>query len=434
MARLPLEGIRVTSLSVVWAGPFATQLLADWGAEVIRVENLHHFTPLTRGFPMVRPTKEMIASRQVWTTAYPNWDPGERPWNRYPVFQAHARNKLSCTMDVRRPEGLELFKKLVAKSDIVVENNPPDTMEKLGITYESLRQVKPDIIMISMPGYGCTGPKRNYRALGSNLDEAAGHTWLRRYRGMDPSSASLIVFSDASSGLHGAFAALAALRYRRRTGQGQFVDLAQVETLMPYLAEAVLDYTMNGRVQDCLGNRHSYMAPHGCYRCKGEDRWVVISVSTDRQWHSLCVAMEKPELTQDERFGDALSRHGHQDELDRLVEQWTSLRDNREVMLTLQRVGVPAGAVLDDRDAYEDPHLKARGFFEQVTHPDAGTHLYPGIMWKMSRTPNHIRRPPCCLGEHNEYVYKKILGITDEEYAALEKGGHIGNEPAPGVM
>lgn len=434
MAKLPLEGIRITAVTVVWAGPFATQLLSDWGAEVIRVESLHHFTFLTRGFPIIRPTKEMIAARKHWTTAYPDWDPGENAWNRYAVFQAHARNKLSCTMDLRKPRGLELFKKLVKKSDIVVENNPPDTMEKLGITYDYLKEVKPDIILMSMPGYGCTGPNKNYRAVGANLDEAAGHTWLRRYRDMDPASASSILFSDATAGAHGAFALLAALRYRNRTGKGQFIDLAQAETLMPYLAQATMDYSMNNRVQDTMGNRHTYMSPHGCYRCLGEDRWVVIAVNTDEEWQGLCRAMNQPSLANDERFTDVKIRYDNQDELDLIIENWTKDKDNYFVMNILQQEGVPAGAVLDDKDAFDDPHLEARGFFQEITHQDTGTHPYPGLMWKMSNTPNAIRTPPCRLGEHNEYVYKEILGITDKEYAELEKEGHIGTEPAPGVI
>jgi len=181
MAKLPLEGIRVTAISVVWAGPFATQLLADWGAEVIRVETLHHFTFLTRGFPIIRPTKEMVQARPTWIMAYPNWDPGERPWNRYAIFQAHGRNKLSCTMDLGQPKGLELFKRLVAKSDIVVENNPPETMEKLGTTYEELKAVKPDIIMISMSGYGQTGTESRYVSYGPAQVPLAGMSTLTGY-------------------------------------------------------------------------------------------------------------------------------------------------------------------------------------------------------------------------------------------------------------
>jgi len=431
MSKLPLEGIRVVTVTVVWAGPFAASLLADWGAEVIRVESLHHFTILTRGAPMIRPPKELVQLKKYWVTAYPDWDPGEKPWNRFPVFQAHGRNKLSCTMDLRKPKGLELFKRLVAKCDIVIENNPPETMEKLGITYNALKEVKPDLIMVSMPGYGCTGPYRNFRALGANLDEATGHTWLRHYRDMDPSSASLILFSDATAGAHAAFAVLAALRYRKRTGKGQFIDLAQAETLIPYLADPIMDYTMNHRVQNALGNRHPTMAPHGCYRCRGEDRWVAIAVNSQEEWQALCGIMEQPDLEKDERFADSSSRLRHQDALDKIIEEWTSQFDHTEVMHRLQAAGVAAGAVLDDRDAYNDPHLQAREFFQDLTHPDVGTHSYPGLMWKASKTPNRIRTPPVRLGEHNEYVYKEILGISDEEYEQLVQEKHIGTEPVP---
>lgn len=434
MARLPLEGIRVVAVSVVWAGPFCTSILADWGAEVIRVESLKHFTFLTRGFPMIRPTKEIIRAKPQWTMAYPDWDPGEKPWNRYAVFQAHGRNKKSCSMEITTPRGLDLFKKLIAKSDVFVENNPPDTMEKMGISYEALKEVKPDLIMISMPGYGSTGPNKNYRALGANLDESAGHTWLRGYRDTDPSSASLILFSDATSGAHAAFAVLSALRYRKRTGKGQFIDMGQTETLMPFLAEATLDYTMNGRVAGSMGNRHPSMAPHGCYRCRGEDRWITIAVATDKEWQALCKAMGRPELAGDERFADSASRHRHQDALDPIIEAWTSQHDHYALMLDLQKEGIAAGAVLDDRDAYNDPHLKERRFFEKVTHPDAGTHLYPGLMWKASETPNGIRTPPVGLGEHNEYVYKEILGVSDAEYGELAQEGQIGTEPAAGTF
>lgn len=429
--KLPLEGIRIVSVSVVWAGPFAASLLADWGAEVIRVESLHHFTVITRGMPMIRPPKELIQARPTWMTAYPNWDPTHKPWNSFPVFQAHARNKKACTMDLTKPKGLELFKKLVATADVVIENNPPETIKNLGINYDELKKVKEDIIMISMAGYGNTGPSKNYRAFGSNLDETVGHTWLRRYPDLDPSAASQVLCSDASAGANGALAALIALRFKRRTGKGQFVDLAQAETFMPYLAEPIMDYTMNGRVQDSPGNRHPRMAPHGCYQSKGDNRWIAIAVQTDDQWQAMCQVMEKPDLTKDARFAALESRLNNQDELDEIVEAWTLTLDHREAMNRLQAEGIAAGMVLDDKDAYEDPHLEARNFFQEVTHPDVGTHQYPGIMWRASETPNKIRTPPVCLGEHNEYVYKDILGVSDEEYKQLEEEGHIGTEPSP---
>jgi crotonobetainyl-CoA:carnitine CoA-transferase CaiB-like acyl-CoA transferase len=430
MARLPLEGIRVVTISVVYAGPFVTQLLGDWGAEVIRVESLHHFTSLTRG-PVVRPSKASVqAMRLIWTWYYAEADPKERPWNRYPIFQSHARNKLGCTMDLRQPKGQELFKRLVKTSDIVVENNATGTMEKLGLDYEALREVKPDIIMLRMPGLGLAGPYSGYRTYGSMVDEIVGHHWLRRYPDMDPSMTTGVVYSDGSAGVHGAFACLMALRHRNRTGKGQFIELAQAETLIPYLGDAFLDYTMNGRVHNSMGNRHRWAAPHGCYRCRGDDHWVCIAVFNEEQWQGLCRALGNPAWTEDHRFADSLSRYHNQDELDRHLEDWTKEHDHYAVMHILQREGVPAGPVIDDRDAYNDPHLKERGFFQQLTHADCGTHFYPGLAWKASQTPNAIRTPPCGLGEHNDYVYREVLGISAAEYDELVKEGHIGTEPA----
>jgi len=430
MAKLPLEGIRVVTISVVYAGPFVTQLLADWGAEVIRVESLHHFTSLTRG-PVVRPSEASVqAMRLIWTWYYAEADPRERPWNRYCIFQAHARNKLSCTMDLRQPKGQEMFKRLVEASDIVVENNAAGTMEKLGLDYKGLRAVKPDIIMLRMPGLGLTGPYNSYRTYGSMVDEIVGHHWLRRYPDMDPSMTTGVVYSDGSAGVHGAFACLMALRHRNRTGNGQVIELAQAETLIPYLGDAFLDYTMNGRVQSSIGNRHRWAAPHGCYRCRGDDRWVCIAVFNEEEWQGLCRALGNPAWAKDPRFADALSRHHNQDELDRHLEEWTREHDHYAIMYALQKEGVPAGPVIDDRDAFNDPHLRDRGSFQQLTHPDCGTHLYPGLAWKASKTPNSIRTPPCCLGEHNDYVYREVLGVSPAEYEELVREGHVGQEPA----
>ena len=195
-----------------------------------------------------------------------------------------------------------------------------------------------------------------------------------------------------------------------------------------------MDYTMNRRVQRSLGNRDLHSAaPCGCYRCKGDDRWVTITVGADRQWEGFCRALGNPSWTKEERFGNVLGRHGNQDELDKLIEEWTTRHDHYAVMHMLQKEGVPAGPVMDERDLYNDPHLKERGFHERVTHPEAGTHLYPGLIWKASKTPNSIRTPACLLGEHNEYVYKKVIGVSDQEYIELEKEGHIGMDFVPGI-
>jgi len=281
-----------------------------------------------------------------------------------------------------------------------------------------------------MPGYGHSGPYKEYVGFGLLLEALVGHAWLRGYADSDPTTHNTVYACDTTAGAVAAFMILGALFQRRRTGQGQFIDLAQAETFIPHLGQAIMDYTMNGRVQRTVGNRDAgmAMAPHGCYRCQGHDRWLTLAVGSDDDWRGLCRAMGDPTWANEERFADAVSRFHHQDELDKRIEAWTIQHDNYALMHILQREGVSAGPVMDGRDCYHDPHLKERGYFVEVTHPEAGTHLYPGFMVQMSGTPPTYRMPAPCLGEHNEYVYKKLLGVSDEEYAELEKEQHIGTE------
>ncbi|MEE9199318.1 MAG: CoA transferase [Dehalococcoidia bacterium] len=429
MGKLPLEGIRVVDLSLVWVGPFATQLLADWGAEVIRVEPLQVFQPFTRG-PRARPMKTGVSD---YANAYPGNEPGKRPWNRNVLFQLHGRNKLSMTSDLPSPECMDPFLQLVNISDVVLENNVPQTLDKLGISYEVLRRARPDIIMVRVPAFGLTGPYAHYRAFGSHMEAVAGHTGIRGYPDLPPSARGAIYLGDAIGGISGAYATMAALCHRRRTGKGQLVDVASAEAAVSYIGEAVMDYGMNRRVQSPLGNRHPSMAPHGCYPCKGEDNWVVIAVGSDEEWDGLRRAMGDPEWARDEEFRTVLGRYRNQNELDSRISRWTQEQDHVELMRRLQEQGVAAGSVHDQRELFADPHMQHRGFFEELTQPETGTHKYPGMMWKMARTPNHIRRPAPMLGEHNEWVYKELLGVTGEEYRKLEDAGHIGMEYPPHV-
>ena len=427
MARLPLEGVRVLDLTVVWAGPYGAMFLADWGAEVIRVESCQVPAPHTRGpGQMVRPSREYLLAQKLPANAYPDWEPGARPWNRYSLFNSHARNKLSMTVDLRRPEGRDVFFRLVSISDVVVENNAPSTMEKLGVTYEALRQHNPTVIMVRMPAYGLTGPYREYRAFGIHVEGVVGHTWCRGYPDLDPSRQGEVVASDAAAGISAALAVLLALRHRRRTGQGQLVEVPLAENFIPYMAEPLLEYLLNGRLLGRRGNRHPWMAPHGTYPCQGQDEWVVLAVASDGEFRRLCEVMGQPHLAQDPRFADSLSRWRNQDALDPVIAQWTRGLTPREVAEALQRVGIAAGPVLKAKALLEDPHLCARGFFQPLAHPDCGTHLYPGPLWRMAGVPNPLRAPPCRLGEHNEYVYQGLLGTTMEEYARLEQAGHLG--------
>ncbi len=429
--KLPLEGVRVAEITVVWAGPYSTMFLADWGAEVIRVESTQHWQQTTRGIT-ARPSPALIKESRNLDRMYVDKDPGERPWNRSSFFNGLARNKLGMTVDLTRPEGREVFKRLIQKSDIFIESNAPKVMRELNLTYDVVREWKSDLIMVSLSGLGQTGPYRDYRAYGPGLGGFMGNSYLLGYPDVDLAEIRSNPLTDAEAGVIAAFAILAALRYRNHTGKGQFIDISQLETTLPFLGQAIMDYTMNGRVQERMGNRHP-SAVQGCYRCLGEDAWINITICNDGQWLGFCRALANPSWTKEDRFSDTIRRYQNHNDLDRYIEEWTSKRDPYEVMHLLQKEGIPAGPVLSERDAYSDPHINERGFFEELTQEDSGTHRYPGLAWKMSKTPNHLRLPPVMLGEHNEYVYKKLLGYSDEEYAELERLGHIGTEPLPGI-
>jgi crotonobetainyl-CoA:carnitine CoA-transferase CaiB-like acyl-CoA transferase len=426
MANLPLSGVRVLDFTVVWAGPYATMLLADWGAEVIRVESLQHFPNTTRGL-VPRPPAAMLANATHLLAGFPDWEPGEHPWNRHPMFNAHARNKLSMTVDLARPEGYDIVRRLVGMSDVIIENNATGVMAKLGLDYDTVRAWKDDLIYVSMPSFGCSGPYRAFQGFGSNVEALCGFTAVRGYADAPLTSNTGVYYMDAASGPGSAFAVLCALHYRQRTGKGQYIDFSQAENMLPHLGEYFMASAMTGRDAAPMGNRHPAMAPHNCYPCQGEDRWLVLAVASDAEWQRLCQALENPAWAMQPQFSSLAGRLQHQDELDHCLAAWTSTQDARAAMEHLQAHGIAAGMVYFEPDAYDDPQLQARGFFETVTHRECGTHRYPGMLWKMSKTPGSIRSAACCLGEHNEYVYRQLLGMSEEEIAQLRQAGHIGD-------
>jgi len=434
MPKLPLEGIRVVEMAVAWTGPSVTTTLADFGAEVVKVETVHSMQVATRG-ALKRPSKEALVSQKPMTGGYPNREPGKHPWNVSPQMVPYLRNKLSMTIrDMKEPGSRELFLKLIKVSDIFVENNQTETLDKLGINYDVLKEVKPDIIVVRLPACGLTGPYWNFRTHGPNLDALTGHISLRGYSDMGPEGASESTITDYTAPAFGVVAAMLALFYRHKTGKGQLIECASFETMPPCLGEAMMDYFMNQRIHTRIGNRDIHGAvPCGCYRCRGEDEWVNITVTSEQEWKDFKKALGNPSWAEEERFSNIYNRWKNQDALDERVEEWTIEHDKYDVMHMLQKEGVPAGPVMNAADSYGDSHLKARGFFEKVTHQDAGTHLYPGIAWKLSKTPLSIRKPPVRLGEDNEYVYKQILGVSDKEYAELVEQGEISDEPAPHI-
>jgi crotonobetainyl-CoA:carnitine CoA-transferase CaiB-like acyl-CoA transferase len=387
MERLPLFGHRILDLTRIGAGPYATRLLADMGAEVIEVE-----APNNGGLP------------------------------RSATFSHVNRNKYACTLDLGQPRGRELFLRLAALSDVVIEDYRSEALEALGLSYDALRSAKADIIVVSPSSHGRSGPEEDFEADGSDIEALAGLTAISGYLGGGPQKTG-IAYADAVAGIAAAGAVALALWHRRRTGEGQHVDVAGWESMVGLIGEHVVGCSMNRRLPQPMGNRHSSMAPHGCYPCAGDDQWVTIAVEDDEQFAALCRAMGRPELAADTRFADVVSRYRNQEELDRIVGEWTRQLAPQAVTQALQAAGVAAAPVLGVPALFDDAHLRARGFWESVSHPDAGTWDVDGVPWRLSRSPAHIRLPAPRFGEHNDYVLRGLLGLSEAEVRELAGAG-----------
>jgi len=288
-------------------------------------------------------------------------------------------------------------------------------------------------VLLRIPGFGIEGPYRSLRSMGHFMEAIAGHPAIRTYPGLSYEYIPLGVPSDAASGMAAAFAFLCGLRYCDRTGKGLFIEQATAENFVPLIGDFVMDYTMNGRLWSQMGNDHAWLAPHNVYRCKGEDDWVTIAVRNEEDWRALCAAMYREDLVSDARFDTMAHRHEHRAELDAIIGEWLADRDAHWVMNRLQRAGVPAGAVMTEADVFEDRHLNARAFFRPVEHPETGTQLHLAPAWRASASPRPVPRHAPRLGEDNEYVYRELLGFSDEEYRRFEELGHIGMDYAPSV-
>lgn len=403
MESLPLEGIRILDLTMWWSGPICTSYLGAQGAEVIKLESVQS----PDGF------------------RYTMSSPGENWWELGPQFNTANLNKLGLTLNLNDPEGVKLFEELVAKSDVVIENFTPRVMVNFGLTYDRLREINPKIIMLSMPAYGKNGPYRDQPGFAYTFEILSGIAQVTGYRDGNPMIISGV--GDVISGFHTSYALLAALEYRERTGIGQFIEVAQVETSANFMGQPIADFSMNGRNWGRMGNRQPNMAPHGIYRCNGEDSWVAIAVTNDDEWQRFCEVASKPSWATDERFRKAADRYEHQDELDQLVESWTSQLGHYESSELLQEAGVSAGPVLEVDELVEDPFLE--GMFQEVTRDLTGTHAFPTWPVKFSGQRLKHQSPAPTLGQHNEYILKDILGLSDEQISRLEQTEMIGIEP-----
>ncbi len=294
-------------------------------------------------------------------------------------------------------------------------------IDRLGVGYESLRIARPDLIMISLAGFGQTGPFRNYVSYGPIMAAHSGMQALTTYPGDHPRSLG-ISYGDPVVGIFGAYLVNAALIHRKRTGQGQYIDLSNLEALEMLMPEALLEYAMNGRDLPAMGNRDRWMAPHNCYKTLGDaEHWVSIAVGTEDEWRALCNAMGKPSMADDSRFRDAAARKQNEDELDSIISAWTVPRDRWEITELLQRAGVAAFPTLSNKDIATDPHLRERGFLVDLDHPEVGVRTYAGVPWTMSVTPCKLRRVSPCLGQDTDEVLSRLLGYTPEHLEDLRK-------------
>lgn len=419
MSKLPLAGTRILDLSQVWAGPVCTSILASLGACVIKVEGL------TRG--------------DVSHSILPlDNDPGDDPWNSGPYYFCHNAGKRSLALELTGEPGVKLFKRLVPSCDVLIENFAPRVMRNFGLTYDVLREIRPDLIMVSMSGYGQSGPYSDHSAYGMGLESAAGIASITGYRG-GPPRRSGVSFTDPIAGIAAAGAVLLALRHRERTGRGQFIDMSQQEAAIPFLGAALMEYQMTGRVPSPRGNRSVVAAPQGCYRCRGDDDWLVISVDSDEEWARFCDAAGHPEWCDDDRFATVLARHENHDVLDSLVEGWTRDQDHIEAFHLLQRSGVKAAPVLNGKEMLLDPHLGERGHFDVIDHGRFGPRPIPRhLAAKFDRMDARPDRPAPALGEHNAEVLQELAGLSKEEIAEMEAQQAIGTAGvlavAPEVM
>ena len=406
----PLTGVRVADLTMIWAGPYAAKILADQGAEVIKIES-------PRAWDNIR------------TLLPPPVAPGEHWWNTNFYFHEYSRNKKSLSLDLASDEGKAIFAKLLGHCDVVIENYRTDVMDNLGLSYEWLREQKEDIIVVGMAGFGKTGPEKDAVGYGPIIEMMSGMTSTSGYGDDGVPYKSGISYGDPIAGVCAAAAVATALIHRKRTGQGQYIDLAQREVMSTLLGEFYMDWSMNQRLPEHMGNGHDWMAPHNVYPCAGEDEWIAICVRTDGEWEGLKRAMGSPEWAERNEFSDQIQRWEHRQELDELVGTWTSTMSKTDVFDVLHPERVPSSPVWQMLEALREPHIKARGFYEPLRHPEVGIWAVHGWLWRTDGAGPCILAPAPEFGQHNAEVLGGLLGMSYEERAALEAAGVIASRP-----
>jgi benzylsuccinate CoA-transferase BbsF subunit len=397
-----LTGIRVVDFTWVWAGPIIGRHLADYGAEVITVENSEYID---------------LARQLIFKD-------GEYDPDMAVAFTNYNAGKKGLTLDMAKPEAIDIVKRLLAISDILVESMTPKAMRKWGLTYDAVRGIKPDIIMLSTCMQGQTGPYSLSPGNGAILPALSGISELTGWPDRGPVGQGG-PYTDFLAGAMGAAALMTALVHRERTGEGQYIDMSQNESAMHFIAPAFLDYSANGRIATRMGNRRPGFAPHGVYQCQGDDAWCTMAVRTDEEWRALCTVMGSPSWTQEEQFATRAAREAHSDALDAQITAWTAQLAAQEVMDRLQQVGVPAAVVHNVTKLDTDPQLAHRQHYARLEHPKIGANVIDNYGFRLSATPGGVRAPSPLLGQHNDYVLGELLGVSQEKIARLSEAGVV---------
>ena len=396
------SGLMIAGFSTAMVGPLTMKFFADYGATIIRVET---------------------AKRPCVSRTSPPFKDGEPGLDRSGYFNHFSANMYGMALDLKHPLGLEVAKKLIGKSDVVMENFRPGVMESWGLGYEDVKGVKQDIIMLRQSGFGTGGSYEDLGAFGMILAAIAGIPNFIGWPDREPLPVGVGAYTDCISPRYAAAALIAALDHRNKTGQGQLIELSQCETAISFILPAILDYMANGREPVRLGNSNPYAIPHGVYPCKGEDTWCTIAVFNDDEWIQLCKVVGKSEWIEDPRFSTLMKRKQHEETIDTLLSKWTKGFTAEEVMNRMQAAGVPAGVVKNAAEVYADPQLRERNLFWSLPHSEVGSFAHLGTSFELSETPGKPNMPSPGLGEHTEYVCTAILGLSDEEFIELLQEG-----------
>lgn len=397
-----LQNIRFADLTWAGAGPFCTKIFSDFGADVIKIESATRLDSVRTGGP--------FKDRKFGV-------------NRSGYFASRNTGKKSVVLDLKSEAGRRLVFDIIREADVISNNFGPGAMDRMGLSYEAVRDVKPDIIYLSMPMYGEDGPRAELLGVGMTISAVTGLMWSTGYRPDDPVGPGTHYPDHAANPYHAAFAILAALRRRRQTGDGMKIDLSQVESTINFIGTAATRVAMTGNDQPQAGNASAEMAPHGVFRCAGEDQWCAVAVTTDAEWQAFARAIGAAELAGDPRFAKASDRVAHREELETMITQWTSARGAGEAADTLRQAGVPAAVVAHSRYLIEtDPQLAARDYWQRVEHPELGNSLYASPPYRVDGERVELARPPL-LGEHTRDVLDGLLGLEAEEIDRLDAAG-----------